>query len=108
MPDDEIIRKYAGEAAPSVISRRDQLCCLLEKECGFRRTEQYSFPFRNCCAHDWYQVRFPDAVSITIELSVTTCFDPEKGRYIKVDQNSLSSCGDAMVRVLKLMEKKHG
>ncbi len=106
--DDEIIRKYAGEAAASVISRRDQLRRLLEKECGFRRTEQYSFPFRDWCAHDWYQVHFPDAVTITIELSVTTCFDPEKGRYIKVDQDSLSSCGDALVRVLKLMEKKHG
>ncbi|MBR4664401.1 MAG: hypothetical protein IKO93_11060 [Lentisphaeria bacterium] len=103
--DDATIRKYAGDAARSVIARQNHFRGLLEKECGFHRNEQYSFPFRGCCAHDWYQVHFPDAVSITIELAVTTCFDPEKGRYVKMDQDSLACCGDAMVRVLKQMEK---
>ncbi len=100
---DEIIGKYAGKDISSAVSGRDYLLKLLEKECGFRKTENYSFPFRNSCAHDWFLVHFPNAVSITVELSVTTCFDPEKHRYIKVDQDSLIRCGRAMKNVLSAM-----
>lgn len=100
---EEIIEKYAGQNTSSAISGRDYLLKLLEDECGFRKTENYSIPFRNCCAHDWFQVHFPKAVSITVELSVTTCFDPEKQHYIKVDQDSIIRCGRAMANVLSAM-----
>lgn len=103
--DDEIVRKYADDKTEKTIALNKMFRSLLEKECGFRHSEQFSFPYRNCCAHDWVLVNFPESVSVTIELSVTTCFDPEKNHYIKVDQESLYRYGAGMIRVICAMEE---
>ena len=103
--NDEIIGQHAGDKAEKMIALNRQFRSLLEKECGFRHSEQYDFPYRNYCAHDWFQLHFPESVSVTIELSVTTCFDPEKNHYIKVDQESLYCYGSGMIRVICAMEE---
>ncbi|MDP6777766.1 MAG: hypothetical protein QGI83_13490, partial [Candidatus Latescibacteria bacterium] len=67
---------------------------------GIRCIDGVDHVFRECCAKDWFKVRFPDCVSCDLELSLCTYFDPVDRITRPVDQHSLDVVGTGLARAI--------
>jgi len=91
--DPAFIRERFGAHGDDLVARQTAVNELLERHAGMRCVDGIDHQFRECCAKDWFKVRFPDCISCDLELSLCTYFDPVERVTKPVTQHSFDVVG---------------
>lgn len=98
--DPAFLREHFGSDGERLVDEQMAVNRLLERHAGIRCADGVDHVFRECCAKDWFKVRFPDCISCDLELSLCTYFDPIDRVTRPVDQRSLEVAGTGLARAI--------
>ncbi|MBU8901445.1 MAG: hypothetical protein KOO69_01760 [Victivallales bacterium] len=97
----DFLKERFGKKSESLVEKYKDFNLLLGKHAGIRYQDGIDHEFRNCCAKDWFKVKYPDAVSCDLELASCSWFDPRDQKTKAVTQDSFDLIGKGIIKAME-------
>lgn len=96
---EEAWKTFAGSRAPEMSARHDRLVALLEEHAGLRSVDAApDWTTDAITASGYFQKTFPQSISLTLELSTSSYFNPVLRKTRVFDQDSLEIVGEGILK----------